>query len=59
MERAALGSCELSCLHIDGKWQWLVRQDGRDVGEGAALSADAARLEAEAVALKLLDPPSP
>jgi hypothetical protein len=42
-------------LHIAGEWQWLVRQDGRDVAEGAASSADDARREAEAVALKLLE----
>jgi hypothetical protein len=34
VERAALGACELSALHIDGEWQWLVRQEGRDVTEG-------------------------
>ena len=56
VERAALGSCDLSVLHIAGEWQWLVRQDGRDMGEGAALSADDTRREAEAVALLLLDP---
>jgi hypothetical protein len=60
VERAALGSCDLSMLHIAGEWQWLVRQDGRDVAEGAASSADDARREAEAVALKLLEPgPNP
>jgi hypothetical protein len=53
VERAALGSCDLSLLHVGGEWQWLVRQDGRDVAEGAALSADDARREAEAMALKL------
>ena len=56
VERAALGSCELSVLHIAGEWQWLVRQDGRNVKEGAALFTDDAKLEAEAVALRLLDP---
>ena len=35
VERAALGSCDLSMLHIAGEWQWLVRQDGRDMAEGA------------------------
>jgi hypothetical protein len=39
IERAALGSCDLSMLHIDGEWQWLVRQAGRDVAEGAARTA--------------------
>ena len=56
VERAALGSCELSVLHIAGEWQWLVRQEGRDVKEGAAPSADDAKLEAETVAVKLFDP---
>jgi hypothetical protein len=56
VERAALGSCELSALHIGGEWQWLVRQAGRDVAEGSAPSADDAKLEAEALALRLLDP---
>ena len=36
IEKAALGSCNLSALHIRGEWQWLVRQAGRDVAEGAA-----------------------
>jgi len=57
VERAALGSCELSVLHIGGEWQWLVRHDGRDVAEGVAPSADDAKREAEAMALRLLDPP--
>jgi hypothetical protein len=35
--------CELSALHVGGEWQWLVRQEGRDVAEGAAPSADDAR----------------
>jgi hypothetical protein len=33
IERAALGSCDLSILHVGGEWQWLVRQAGRDVVE--------------------------
>jgi hypothetical protein len=55
VERAALGSCDLSMLHIAGEWQWLVRQDGRDMAEGASSIADDARREAEATALKLLE----
>jgi hypothetical protein len=55
LERAALGSCDLSVLHIAGEWQWLVKQEGRDMAEGASSSCDDARREAEAVALKLLD----
>ena len=53
VERAALGSCDLSVLHIGGEWQWLVRRGGRDVAEGAARAAADAKHEAEAVALKL------
>ena len=45
-------------MHIAGEWQWLVRQEGRDVAEGASASCDDARREAEAMALKLLDPAS-
>src|SRR5215468_385054 len=50
IEKAALGSCDLSILHVGGEWQWLVRQAGRDVAEGAARTADDARRAAEAVA---------
>jgi hypothetical protein len=39
VEQAALGSCDLSVLHVGGEWQWLVRQAGRDVGEGKARAA--------------------
>ena len=53
IERAALGTCDLSVLHVDGEWQWLVRQAGRDVTEGAARSAVDAQWQAEAVALEL------
>jgi hypothetical protein len=53
VERASLGSCDLSMMHIGGEWQWLVRQDGRDVAEGTAPAADDARRQAEAAALKL------
>jgi hypothetical protein len=53
IERAALGSCELSVLHVGGEWQWLVRQASRDVTEGAARTAVDARRGAEAVALEL------
>ena len=59
VERAALGPCELSALHVGGEWQWLVRQDGCDVAEGSASSSEAARREAEAVALKLLGEDGP
>jgi hypothetical protein len=54
VERAALGSCDLSVLHVGGEWQWLVRHAGRDVAEGAARAAVDAQRQAEAVALKLL-----
>jgi hypothetical protein len=53
IERATLGSCDLSILHIGGEWQWLVRQHGRDVAEGATPAAADAKREAEAMALKL------
>jgi hypothetical protein len=50
VERAVLGDCDLSVLHVGGEWQWLVRREGRDVAEGAARSADDALHQAEAVA---------
>ena len=53
IECAALGACDLSILHVGGEWQWLVRQAGRDVAEGAARAAADAQREAEPVALKL------
>jgi hypothetical protein len=53
VERAALGSCDLSVLHVGGEWQWLVRQAGRDVAEGAARAAVDAQRQAEAVALQI------
>ena len=53
LERAALGSCDLSVLHIGGEWQWLVRQAGRDVAEGAARDQTDAQRQAEAVATML------
>ena len=40
VEKAALGSCDLSVLHIGGYWEWLVRQAGRDVEEGTARAAE-------------------
>ena len=59
VERAALGSCDLSILHIGGEWLWLVRQHGRDVAEGAARDVHHARREAEAVAVRLATPETP
>jgi hypothetical protein len=53
VEKAALGSCDLSILHVGGEWQWLVRQAGRDVAEGAAQGLVEAKQDAETVALKL------
>jgi hypothetical protein len=53
VEKAALGSCDLSMLHVGGEWQWLVRQAGRDVAEGAVPAAVDARQDAERIALKL------
>jgi hypothetical protein len=54
VQRAALGSCDLSVLQVGSEWQWLVRQAGRDVAEGAARAAVDAQRQAETVALKLL-----
>jgi hypothetical protein len=28
IERAALGACDLSVLHVGGEWPWLVRRHG-------------------------------
>ena len=53
IERAALRSCELSVLYVGGEWQWLVRQAGRDVAEGAARTFVDAQQQAEVVALEL------
>jgi hypothetical protein len=53
VERAALGSCDLSILHVGGEWQWLVRQAGRDVAEGAAPAVVDAQRQAEEAALKI------
>jgi hypothetical protein len=50
---AALGSCDLSVLHVSGEWQWLVRQAGRDVAEGAARTFVDAQQQVGAVALEL------
>jgi hypothetical protein len=52
VERAALGSCDLSVLHVGGEWQWLVREAGRDVGEGTARAVVDAQRQAEEAALK-------
>lgn len=52
VERAALGACDLSVLHVCGEWQWLVRRDGRDIAEGAARRAIDAQRQAEAAALR-------
>jgi hypothetical protein len=53
IECAALGACDLSVLHVGGEWQWLVRQAGHDVAEGAARDQVDAQRQAEAVALQL------
>jgi hypothetical protein len=53
VERAAIGAFRLLVLYADGEWQWLVRQGGYDIAEGAARAARAARQQAEAVALRL------
>jgi hypothetical protein len=49
----ALGSCDLSVLHIGGERQWLVRQGGRDVADGAARAEVDAKRETERIALTL------
>ena len=53
IERAVIGSCDLSVLYVDGEWQWLVRRHGRDTAEGMARTAVEAREQAEAVALSV------
>ena len=53
IERAALGACDLSVLHVGGEWQWLVRRNGRDAEEGAARADVEAREQAEAIALSV------
>jgi hypothetical protein len=53
VERAALGSCDLSVLHVGNQFHWLLRQAGQDVAEGAARTADNANPIAAAVALEL------
>ena len=53
VEKAALGDCDLSMLYVGGEWEWLVRQAGCDVAEGAARSAVDARRPAEVVTLEL------
>ena len=50
IEKAAIGSCDLSVLHVGGEWQWLVRQAGRDVAEGAARDLADAKRAAESAA---------
>lgn len=47
---AKVGACSLSALCQDGRWHWLVRRDGRDVGEGTASALAEAQQQAEAVA---------
>jgi hypothetical protein len=46
VQRAAVGDCDLSVLHVDDTWHWLVRRDGADIAEGVADSLGAARLAA-------------
>ena len=53
VRRAAPGDTDLSVLLVGVAWHWLVRQEGRDVAERAARSADDAQRQAEAVALAL------
>ena len=53
VERAKVGALDLCFVYVAGEWQWLVRCEGRDVAEGTALAARAARQQAEAVAHRL------
>jgi hypothetical protein len=50
IEKAALGPCDLSVLHVGGNWEWLVRMGGSDVAEGTARQLADAKHQAEAVA---------
>jgi hypothetical protein len=59
VERAALGLCDLSIMHIGGEWQWLVQQFGQDVAEGGAITADEAKRQAEEAALSRFPDPGP
>ena len=53
IEKAAVGLCELSVLHVAGVWQWRVRRHDRDVAEGVAHELVDAQRAAEAGAVKL------
>jgi hypothetical protein len=55
VEKAALGDCDLSVMFIGGNWEWLVRHDGRDIVEGSARCAAAAKQQAEDAARRFLD----
>jgi hypothetical protein len=57
VERAAVSGCDLSVLHIDGEWQWLVQRGGEDLAEGACCTEDDARMQAEAAALWVSNSP--
>lgn len=48
VEKAAIGDCDLSVLHVGGDWEWLVRLAGRDVVEGTARRLVDAKRQAEA-----------
>ena len=54
VEKAAIGSCDLSGLHVGGEWQRLVRHAGRDVAEGAARGLVDTKNATESMALKLV-----
>jgi hypothetical protein len=54
VEKAALRSCDLSVLHVGGKWQWLVRHADRDVTEGVARGLVDTKNATESMALKLV-----
>ena len=53
VERATIGAFDLCVVYVAGEWQWLVRREGRDVAEGTARAALAARQQAEAMAHRI------
>ena len=53
IERARMGSFDLSVLSARDGWQWLIRRNGRELAGGAAGTKGGARQEAEAVAVRL------
>jgi hypothetical protein len=52
VEKAAVGSCDLSVVYVGGYWEWLVRDAGGDLAEGMARTEAGAKRQAEEVAAK-------